>query len=403
MKATTQSLSGKCVIILVLFFLQNLTAQSIFTPTFAFTKACASSSFNTFPVNFNFTPPGPGSFQAGNTFFLQLSDANGVFSASPSEVASSSTILVGPGTLVFNVPTNFVGGEGYRFRIRSTSPAVLSPPSAVVPIHYLIFSDSFYINNQSPTAVFCTGSKVILSIDNPSTPPASYTNLTYKWFRDNVAISGAITSSLEVSIIGIYRVEIDYGSCSTVGSITKSQEVTVSTVPGLQAITINSNTGNTIPASGFTTLSGIQNSSFAYQWFKEGVAIIGANAFNYVTNQPGNYYLRINNSNCSTLSNTVTLVLGTAPPVSGAILPNVISPNGDGINDTWVIPAEYIAGTNTNIVISNHIGEVVYQTKNYLGDWPQVTIDYSASNPVYYYIVTPQNGEVKKGTITIIK
>jgi hypothetical protein len=41
------------------------------------------------------------------------------------------------------------------------------------------------------------------------------------------------------------------------------------------------------------------------------------------------------------------------------LIPNYISPNNDGVNDTWILPQEY--GSNTEIVLLNSRGEVVYK------------------------------------------
>jgi hypothetical protein len=43
------------------------------------------------------------------------------------------------------------------------------------------------------------------------------------------------------------------------------------------------------------------------------------------------------------------------------LIPNYISPNNDGVNDTWILPQEYVSGSNTEIVLLNSRGEVVYK------------------------------------------
>ena len=398
MRKITKSFCKIQCVLIVLIFSYSAISQTISKPTFAFTAACASSNYNTYPVDFNFSPA--TAFASGNIFYLQLSDAFGNFT-NLTEVANSSTITTAPGQLTFLVPTNFIGAEGYKFRIRSTSPALLSPESNVVPIYYQIFTNSFYINNKQATAKYCSGSSITLSIDDPTAPPTSFTNLSYRWYKNNVVIAGAIATSLSINTPGTYYVEINYGSCSPISSITRSQDVMVTSVAGLQPVSISSSLGTNIGLGNPTTLSTVQNSTYAYQWFKNGILIIGATNFNYITDLAGEYYVNVSNINCAVQSNKIVLV--NVKNDTATVIPNVISPNNDGINDTWIIPQQYIIGSNTEIVITDAVGKEVLKTKNYNNDWPTTTIDYKSVNPVYYYVISPISSDIKKGTITVIK
>ncbi len=85
----------------------------------------------------------------------------------------------------------------------------------------------------------------------------------------------------------------------------------------------------------------------------------------------------------------------TECPAMG-IIPNVFTPNGDQVNETFTIenlPA------SSNIVIYNRWGNIVYQSDNYQNNWD------GENHPdgVYYYILTMPNGETKHGTITILR
>lgn len=398
MKENTTSFQVLFQILFVFVISISVSSQSISKPTFLFTNACASATFSSYPVNFNFAPV--ASFASGNVFYLQLSDASGNFTT-VTEVANSNTITTSPGQLVFLVSSSFVGGEGFKFRIRSTNPALLSPESNVVPIHYKSFTNNFYINNRLPTAKFCTGSKITLAIDDPTAAPSSLTNLTYKWYKNNVVINGAITTFYDVNSAGTYYCEINYGSCSNFGDITRSQDVVVTSTPGLQPIVIVSSSGVKVAIGSPTTLTTVQNSTYSYQWFKDGILIIGATNFNHVTDQAGEYYVVVKNTDCSVESNKISLILSTIS--NATVIPNMVTPNNDSINDTWAIPADYISGTGTEILITDAVGKEVLKTKNYTNDWPTATIEYQSANPVYYYIITSTSGETKKGTITIIK
>ena len=77
--------------------------------------------------------------------------------------------------------------------------------------------------------------------------------------------------------------------------------------------------------------------------------------------------------------------------------------NGDNINDTWVIPQQYVAGTNTEVIIMNSYGKTILATSNYQNNWPQNEINFKQVNPVYYYIITTQNKKSRKGSITLVK
>jgi hypothetical protein len=77
------------------------------------------------------------------------------------------------------------------------------------------------------------------------------------------------------------------------------------------------------------------------------------------------------------------------------LIPNYISPNNDGVND-WILPQEYVSGSNTEIVLLNSRGEVALQTNNYQNNWPENELDFKSVNPIYYYIITTTDNKVKK-------
>lgn len=470
-------------------FIHTLQAQiTIGKPTFPFTQICANASFNTFDVNFSFTPT--SGLTASNQFIVELSDAQGSFST-PTVLSTSAAgvITTSPAKISFAVPIT-TSGEGYRIRIRSTAPAVTSQLSNPFPAYYKPQDTQFTINNNDSNVVICTGGSYVLSIDNPGTgtndSPLKYPGLTFNWFRDNgpttlpTKVASAVGGSYTVSSPGLYYAETNYGSCT---SDSYSNRVTVASSSSGATALITSSLGNPFCSSqGATVLSVTSGNS--YQWFKDNVAITNATNRTFTTAIPGNYSVKVSFGSCEA-SATIALqqvsitsslnvpetnqldagetleVIATTSAVNPnykwflndvlipsattnsyiasargkykvsitqpgscvvtndlqfeitsttnpfpdvATIPNIVSPNGDGINDTWEIPLEYVNGKNVKVQIISSQGQIVVDTDNYQNDWPTVInpIDFKNVNPIYYYIITLDN-KVKKGSITVIK
>ena len=473
-------------------FSTTLRAQiAIGKPTFLFTQICANPTFNTFDVNFSFTPS--SGLSASNQFIVELSDGSGSFTT-PTILATSvaGSLTTSPAKITVSVPVT-TSGEGYRIRIRSTAPVATSQLSNAFPAYYKPQDSQFTINNSVPNVTVCSGGSYTLTIDNPGTgtndSPLKYPGLTFNWFRDNgptvlpTKVAAAVGGSYTVTSPGVYYAETNYGSCT---SDSYSNGVTVvSSNSGATAL-ITSSLGNPFcSGQGATVLSATTGNT--YQWFQDNVAIANATNQTYTTSLPGKYSVKVGFGSCEAnasidlqeltfngslnipatnvivpgerltavvtssalnpsfkwfLNNvpipnassatfelttkgnykvTITqsgsctiskeLTFGVTytddpdPFPNVALIPNMISPNGDFINDTWILPQEYVSGTDTEVLIVSAYGQVVLQTKDYQNDWPSATtpIDFKNVNPIYYYILTTSDKKVKKGAITVIK
>lgn len=88
-------------------------------------------------------------------------------------------------------------------------------------------------------------------------------------------------------------------------------------------------------------------------------------------------------------------------------IPNIITPNGDGINDTWNL--EFLANyPDHHITIYNRDGVVVFEATNYQNDWDgtgTTTSGYishfNLANGVYTYVIDLGNKEILKNWIEI--
>jgi gliding motility-associated-like protein len=110
-----------------------------------------------------------------------------------------------------------------------------------------------------------------------------------------------------------------------------------------------------------------------------------------------NYTLTVTSDQGCTTSDDVFVKLLKSP-----IIPNIFSPNGDGIHDKWVI--EYLESYPGCVVqIFNRYGQLVQKFVNYT-PWDGRINGKDAPVGTYYYIIDPKNGRKPiTGYIDIIR
>jgi gliding motility-associated-like protein len=73
------------------------------------------------------------------------------------------------------------------------------------------------------------------------------------------------------------------------------------------------------------------------------------------------------------------------------LIPNIFSPNGDGIHDTWVIES-LDSYPGCVVQIYNRYGQMVQRFVNYTTPWDGKINGKDAPVGTYYYIIDPKNG-----------
>ncbi len=79
-----------------------------------------------------------------------------------------------------------------------------------------------------------------------------------------------------------------------------------------------------------------------------------------------------------------------------------ISPNGDGINDAWVVDRNDELA-NYDCYIFNNIGETLYQSRGYDNKWDASFNNKALPSGTYYYIFKNGGDIVVKGYITVVR
>ena len=144
--------------------------------------------------------------------------------------------------------------------------------------------------------------------------------LSYQWYHNNTTIGGANTTTFTPTLPGDYYVKVANSPCSE----TDSNVIRIIANPNIQIATnttICEDDSYTITST--NTNSSI-NSSVSYQWYKDGIAISGANnstyivnKFNQTPNTTAQYYLEsVEQGICTNISNTISITINALPVIN---------------------------------------------------------------------------------------
>ena len=266
--------------------------------------------------------------------------------------------------------------------------------------------------NSTPLRSRNTGVWTVIdgSISNPPEAwvfrPASQP--TIRWYDSNrQVIPNATADSLVVSTsgdLGPYTCEVTYSDCNgnTQTEYAEGQVVVVPTpVVDLGADQKKCSADEITLDATPSNINDFTNYPLSYQWYKDGQPIQGANSATYTVSEPGTYSVEVSTGRCSTTDEIVIEnYLNTA-----CVIPEVITPNGDGKNDTFVL--DFLDGQYgiSKIEIFNRWGSKVFEKSDgYTNEWHgQNTNGKDLPAAAYFYVVQLKNGDKKTGWVYIIR
>jgi gliding motility-associated-like protein len=110
------------------------------------------------------------------------------------------------------------------------------------------------------------------------------------------------------------------------------------------------------------------------------------------------YRLNLTGIGGCSVSDTVFVKLLLSP-----LIPNAFSPNGDGINDQWVI--QYLESyPGASVEVFNRYGQLVFSSVGYSVNWDGTFKGQPLPIGTYYYVINPKNGrKTLTGSITILR
>ena len=236
---------------------------------------------------------------------------------------------------------------------------------------------NIYVNNT-----YCNGDSLNISTD-------SIQGLSYQWNGPNSFISSIYNNwimNIDTNNSGVYNLTVtDTNSCSANNS---------STIQVYSYPTINLGPDTFICIDSLPQYVLEIDSSFVSYLWQDGTS-------NYYYNilDSGLYYVTVSyGGGCTT---TDSIYVQTDSCIIQPI-PSIFTPNGDGINDFFVIEnIEYFP--NSRLEIFTRWGNMIYSSNNYQNDWDGD----NHSSGTYYYVFYPNDPSGKmniyKGFLTLIR
>ncbi|MFC7000019.1 fibronectin type III domain-containing protein [Rufibacter roseus] len=215
--------------------------------------------------------------------------------------------------------------------------------------------------------------------------------------------TGQVTYSLRAGVFGTATVTVtvrDNGGTANGGVDEFSRTFTVNSVE-LPTIAITSDQGNQLSKGLTATLTATGGTS--YVWANADGIISGQNSA-YITVRPeATTTYSVTATNASGCAATQSFTVTVSENYSVLETANILSPNNDGVNDTWVIK-NIDFYRNNEVKVFDKAGRVVFSQRGYNNTWNGTYQNAPLAEGTYYYIVDFGNGQPSfKGFITIVR
>jgi gliding motility-associated-like protein/uncharacterized repeat protein (TIGR01451 family) len=270
---------------------------------------------------------------------------------------------------------------------------------------------------------------------------ASINGLTFQWIKDGSNIVGATQNSYVVTLAGVYQViSTNSASCSSelsdqVTVIVEGTTAMADMQIGIASVLTSANKDdpfkytillkNNGPATAkavkmqdhlpeevqFQQLSPPATGTAGYSTFNKDV---NWQIEQMLTGQTAELNFTVKALKTGIVKNTATVTAETPDPdlsnnsatdirtLTGLIIPNVFTPNGDGLNETFEIPGLETSIAN-ELTVMNRWGATVYQKKGYKNEWNGQGLN----EGTYFYLLRVQfiagKWDVYKGYITLLR
>lgn len=353
-------------------------------------------------LNFNDTTWVRANVQSGTCALDSSSYA--IFTAYPKPVASFVS-----DTNCLNTPLSFVNTSTIpngsivinTWDFGDGSSAVLGSPN-----HLYASTGSFNVTLVAMSNFNCLDTVTLTALVNPL-PDVTITT------SNGILFCSEDTTTLFAVFNGTYDYNWSTGDTTFTTLIDSSQLVTLTITDTLTGC-LNSTTVNVIELPSPTAYAGLDttiNLGENYQFFGTGGGTYlwspGSTLNDSTSSSPvasplttTTYYLTVTSANGCIDTDTVVV---TVEEVINLVITNLVTPNGDGFNDTWYIQNIELFPDN-KVQIFNRQGQVVFTQSAYDNSWGGTFNGSLVPDGTYYYVVSFDSSDsILKGSVNVLR
>jgi gliding motility-associated-like protein len=290
-------------------------------------------------------------------------------------------------------------GKQYNY----TYPDFGNPLTKTYQIRYVAYSGISCVNETQQTITINASPQIQFDAVNPVCESVSPFSVTQA--RETAGLSGSgVYSGNGINAGGLFSPSVASAGLDTIhytftatGGCTASATQTILVYP---QPTADAGPDRTVLEGSYITLEGSgTGNNITYLWLPDSAIDNNMIATPKVSPVNDIEYTLIVTSFDGCVDSSHVLVTVLKKP----IIPNAFSPNGDGINDTWVL--KYLDSyPGAEISVFNRYGQLVYHSINYPTPWDGTYNGKPLPVATYYWIVNPKNGRAQtSGSVTIIR
>ncbi|SDI42046.1 gliding motility-associated C-terminal domain-containing protein [Chryseobacterium taeanense] len=274
------------------------------------------------------------------------------------------------GTNVIATPSNFTFNQSSASNIVYVKVSVPGFCSNVVQINLSLKSTPVF---DIPTLYFCPEGSL-----NYTANIEGYTIVSYVWTNPSGQVISTTDTITDITLVGTYTLTVTADNGCT---YTATFEIKHYDVPVIQELQFNGNTA-VVNATGTQTIL----------YSIDGVTWQATNTFYNLPTGITTFYVKYINSDCIVKQDGVVLDIK-----------NAITPNGDGLNDNWIVKNLHVFGKRMSTVkIFDRYQVLIFeQSSNTQFFWDGTIKGRAIPTSSYWYVITLPDGRTFTGWILV--